>query len=26
MNDAKAIAQAKKTGDKIVRLLLPHHD
>ncbi len=26
MNDAKAIAHAKKTGDKIVRLLLPHHD
>ncbi len=26
MNDTKAIAHAKKTGDKIVRLLLPHHD
>jgi multimeric flavodoxin WrbA len=26
MNDTKAVAHAKKTGDKIVRLLLPHHD
>ena len=26
MGDAKAVAHAKKTGDKIVRLLLPHHD
>jgi len=26
MKDAKAVAHAKKTGDKIVRLLLPHQD
>jgi len=26
MSDEKAVAHAKKTGEKIVRLLLPHHD
>jgi multimeric flavodoxin WrbA len=26
MGDAKALAHAKKTGDKIVRLLMPNHD
>ena len=26
LKDAKAVAHAKKVGDKIVRLLLPHHD
>jgi len=26
MKDLKAVANAKKTGDKIVRLLRPHHD